>query len=501
MKKILSIIVLALLTTIASAQITKTINVATPGTLTTLLTTNEKTTVTNFTVTGNIDTRDVKCMRDEMTVLAVLDLSAVSIKAYNGSDGTNPYENFNYPANEMPSGSFYFIKGGDTGKITLVTIIFPTNLTSIGAYAFTACYGLTSLNFPAGLTSIGNSAFAACYHIPILNLPEGITSLPESVFYNCSGITTLTLPTTLSKIGYGVFYGCSGIKVINCLNPIPPVLGTMGSFGYVSPTDVYVPATSVFAYKAAPEWSSFNSVIKANNTSSTFDITVRVSTGGVVTGNGYQLIDGDVVTVLRNTSNSVTFILTPIPGHEIASLLYNNIEVKSQLNNNQFISPVVDANVTLNVTFQKIQYRLSIKSAESGTINWLCEYGTTASYDFTPSAGWIINTVIYNDFDVTNSLVNGVYTIPAITNNGLLSVSFVNISGAQQLINSKVKVYTTQSDIIIEGTSKGETVGFFTANGKQIQSVKSQGERMVIPAQRNALYLVRIGLKTYKVIL
>ena len=78
MKKLLSIFVLALLTTLLSA-VSKTINVTTSGTLTTLLTSTEKTTVTDLTLTGNIDARDVKCMRDEMTVLAVLDLSGVSI--------------------------------------------------------------------------------------------------------------------------------------------------------------------------------------------------------------------------------------------------------------------------------------------------------------------------------------------------------------------------------------------------------------------------------------
>lgn len=501
MKKLLSIIILALFTTIAAAQVSKTINVTTTGTLTTLLTLTEKATVTNLTVTGNIDSRDVKCMRDELAVLTVLDLSAVSIKAYNGSDATNPYENFNYPANEMPSGSFYFINGDDIGKTTLRTIIFPTNLTSIGTYAFTGCNGLISLNFPTGLTKIGDSSFAGCYRITTLNFPTGITSLPEKVFYGCSGITTLTLPAGLTSLGYGVFYSCTGIKTINCLNPTPPLLGNMGSFGYVNPTVVYVPATSVLNYKNAPEWSTFKSVIMADTTSSTFSITVRSTTGGIVTGNGYQLNDGDVVNVSRTTNSTISFTFTPIPGYEIESLFYKNVDVKSQLINNHFTTPIVNDNGNLMVTLKKKQYRLSIKSAESGIINWLCEYGATPSYDFIPSTGWKVNTVIYNGVDVTTSLVNGVYAVPAITDNGLLSVSFVNISSAPQLINSNVKVYTTQSNIVIEGTFDGEKIGLYTTNGKQIQSVKSQGERIVIPTQRDAIYLVRVGEKVFKVIL
>src|SRR5450830_1723622 len=101
MKKFLSFFVLALFTTVVPAQLSKTINVPTAGTLSTLLTSDEKTTVTNLNLTGNIDAQDVKCLRDEMTVLAVLDLSAVSINAYNGSGGTIISSTL-YPANEMP---------------------------------------------------------------------------------------------------------------------------------------------------------------------------------------------------------------------------------------------------------------------------------------------------------------------------------------------------------------------------------------------------------------
>ena len=48
----------------AQAQVSKTINVTTAGTLSSLLTAEEKISVTNLTVTGNIDARDVMCMRD-----------------------------------------------------------------------------------------------------------------------------------------------------------------------------------------------------------------------------------------------------------------------------------------------------------------------------------------------------------------------------------------------------------------------------------------------------
>jgi hypothetical protein len=143
-----------------------------------------------------------------------------------------------------------------------------------------------------------------------------------------------------------------------------------------------------------------------------------------------------------------------------------------------------------------------MKDASTGTMNLILDYGTIPAFSFTPSNGWVVSTVFYNDVDVTSSVVNGFYTAPAITANGLLNVSFVStVSGAPQMINSNVKVYSSQSEIIVEGTAEGELVSLYNVNGVQTQSVISKGERMVIPAIKEAVYLVKTATKTFKVIL
>lgn len=234
-------------------------------------------------------------------------------------------------------------------------------------------------------------------------------------------------------------------------------------------------------------------------TSVTYGITVNIGANGSVTENNINLVSDTVLTVIKNATKTFTF--TPNSGYEVATLTYGGANVKSQISNNQYTTQAVITNATLSVTFQKIQYRLSIKDASSGTTNLLCNYGATPSFDFTPSTNYKVNTINYNGVDVTALLVNGVFTVPAVTENGLLNISFVSLTGAPQLINSNVKVFTTQSDIVIDGTSEGETISLYTVNGTQIQTLKSQGERMVIPAQRDAIYLIRTESKTFKVIL
>ncbi|MEI7503726.1 MAG: hypothetical protein WCJ61_10625, partial [Paludibacter sp.] len=225
-----------------------------------------------------------------------------------------------------------------------------------------------------------------------------------------------------------------------------------------------------------------------------------IGSNGVIKENNITCINGSPLTIDNGTTT--IFSIYPNPGYEVATLTYGGVDVKSQLVNNQYTTPAVNANATLSVTFQKTQYRISQKSAESGTMNLLCEYGATPSFDFTPSAGWKVSTIFYNNFDVTSSLVNGIFTVPAVTDNALLNVAFVStVTGAPELINSRLKVYTTQSEIIIEGTSEGETITLYTVNGKQLQALKSQGEKIAIPVVTDVVYLVKAAGKTFKVML
>jgi uncharacterized repeat protein (TIGR02543 family) len=133
--------------------------------------------VTHLTLTGLIDARDVKFMRDAMPFLTELDLSGVIVVAYEGEGGTSPQGYQSYPANEMPQYAFY---NGSNGI----------------AKAF-----LTSVKLPAGLTSIGERAFYSCRGLTaVTNLsltPQDITN--RNVFYNVS-VGSVTLRVSAASL-------------------------------------------------------------------------------------------------------------------------------------------------------------------------------------------------------------------------------------------------------------------------------------------------------------
>ena len=86
---------------ITVSQFTK-VNVV-PGGLYSLISKNAIT-ITKLTLTGTIDARDFKTMRDAMPALTDLDLSDVRIVSYTGADGTNEGSNITpYSANEGTS--------------------------------------------------------------------------------------------------------------------------------------------------------------------------------------------------------------------------------------------------------------------------------------------------------------------------------------------------------------------------------------------------------------
>jgi len=564
MKKLNIFLLMVLVCSTLQAQVSKSVTIATAGSLGTTLTATELSTVTNLTIIGNLDARDFKTMRDNMPVLAVLNMSAVSIKAFQGSGGTDA----NYVAyyvNEIPYYAFYDAYYSRVGKTSLTSITLPSSLTgiqiwafrnctgltsikipngvtligerafdgcssitsvaipnlvtSIGSYAFNSCSGITSVTMGTGVTSIGSFAFNGCSLITEMIIPNSVTSIGADAFEFCMGLTNITIPDAVTSVGAFAFQFCSGLTNVtigskvstigeaafaNCeaitsifsKNVTPPTLGLNSLAGIPLTSVINVPLSSLTAYKAAAGWKDYLATIKSND----LNITVQIGTGGIVKENNVTLTNGANVNVTSGTSKTFTF--TPTAGYEVATLTFGGVDVKSQMTANQYTTPAVTVTKTLAVTFQKMQYSLSLKSAEAGTMNLAVEYGSTLVFDFTPATNWKVSAVFYNNADVTASLVNGVYTVPAITDNALLNVSFVStITDAPELVSSNVKVYSTQSEIIIDGTAEGENITLYTVNGKQLQTVKSQGSSMVFPAQNGAVYLVKTAGRTYKVML
>ena len=78
-----------------------------------------------------------------------------------------------------------------------------------------------------------------------------------------TNVTSITLPSGVTSIGASAFYSCSALMELTVLASAPPTLGTGVLVGVPATCSIRVPAGSVAAYKAAPNWSDRAAYITA----------------------------------------------------------------------------------------------------------------------------------------------------------------------------------------------------------------------------------------------
>jgi hypothetical protein len=210
MKKTTLLLTMLFVTLLLQAQVSKTA-VCTAGALSNLLTTNEKNTVTNLTITGTIDARDFKTMRDSMGVLANIDLSGTVVLAYNGALGTSGSSV--YSENAIPDWAF---SRYEQGKPSLISIINPSSITKIGQYAYYNCTNLTSIDITNTVTYISNFAFGKCRKISSLFIPSSVTTIQYYPFYDCGGDVTVDANNPNYSSANGLLFDKTKSTLMHC---------------------------------------------------------------------------------------------------------------------------------------------------------------------------------------------------------------------------------------------------------------------------------------------
>ena len=195
----------------------KTINTQAGG-LSAAITQADKNSLTSISITGIIDARDFKTLRDEMPLIANIDLSGTTIAAYTGTEGTYGTGSVVYPVNSIPQGAFYNLTTR-SGKATLNFFIFPSGVTTVGPSAFNAT-GLISIQIPSSVTSIGTGGFYGCSNLR--NVSFGASSLLNSIgnsaFGFCSQLSDFEIPSSVSYLEDKVFTGSQAFISVNSGN-------------------------------------------------------------------------------------------------------------------------------------------------------------------------------------------------------------------------------------------------------------------------------------------
>ncbi len=135
-------------------------------------------------------------------------------------------------------------------------------VTRVGYRAFYANDCVTSISLPAGVTRIGKGAFLRCRSLASMDLPAGLTDIGAYAFMACRSLTSVVIPAGVTDIGHRAFSGCCSLLSLVCRAREVPQLGSY-VFNSVpqSRATLYVPSSSLEAYKAADQWNSFGTIL------------------------------------------------------------------------------------------------------------------------------------------------------------------------------------------------------------------------------------------------
>ena len=143
----------------------------------------------------------------------------------------------------------------------LTSVSFGNDSLYLGEGVFQGCTSLTNIVLPKNMTVIKAKLFNGCTSLASITIPSGVTTIEGSAFNHCTSLSSITIPSGVTAI-YSAFEECSGLTSITCLATTPPTLSTY-TFYRTNDCPIYVPATSVEAYKAADGWKGYKSRIQA----------------------------------------------------------------------------------------------------------------------------------------------------------------------------------------------------------------------------------------------
>ena len=288
---------------------TKTINVTTPGTLLSFFSAIEKSRISQLTVTGTIDARDFRIMRDSLTTLNVLDISATTIAAYTGTEGTYTTTSVTHIANEIPRQALY-------RKSTLVSVLLPSGITSIARSAFNSCTSLSSITIPSSVISLGQYAFFNCNLISNVSIPNSVTTLGYGAFYSCLKLTQVSLPAYLTTIS-DMCFAYSGLTSIS----IPATVNSIGNDVFLSCTNL----TAISVDASNSSYSGINGVLFDKNAYKIIQYPIAKA------GSSYD-IPGSVTSIGNNCFNGCTNLSTiniPVLVNSIGAGSFSNSSIAS----------------------------------------------------------------------------------------------------------------------------------------------------------------------------
>ena len=107
----------------------------------------------------------------------------------------------------------------------LVSVVFPSSLTTIGSYAFYNCDGLREISIPNNIKTIGTDAFYSCDALESVEI-IGTETIGDSAFNSCKNLRNVYLKDA-GTIGTFAFWNCQSLQTVYLEN-----IKTVGDYAF-----------------------------------------------------------------------------------------------------------------------------------------------------------------------------------------------------------------------------------------------------------------------------
>jgi len=469
---------MCLTVSLLSASVVKTITTTTAGSLSTLITVFESTTVTDLTVDGPIDAQDFKFMRDNMTVLANLNLANAGIVEYNGTNGTLSTAVTDYPANTVSNSAFKTA----AGKTSLISVVLPNSIVTIDTNAFYKCSGLTTINIPLTVSTIGSMCFMNCSSLASITLPPSLVSIATSTFYGCSKLTSMVIPSSVTTINSSAFFGCTGLTSV----VLPSSVTTIGATIFKGCTGL----------KSADMSAATGLTTSGNGTFFNCSSLTSVTLPSSVT-----LIE---MYTFENCTALTAFII-PSTVTKLGSSCFQgctallSIEIPSSVATTA-LSMFWGCSSLATIIFQE-NASTSFMGNQSfqDCLNLKEIYLNRAIVPYC-AASFFQNVVVGNVKLYVPATSLSLYQANAFWKT-FQSISAITTTTGVNVVKEDFKIYPTQSGMFVNSTIADELIEVYSILGVRVASTRSQIGPNTLVVPKGAIYIVRMGGKTNKVIL
>ena len=236
-----------------------------------------------------------------MESLYITDLAAWCKISMNDQTCSPFYRNVN--SSYLGGGNLYV----NNTKVTTLTI--PNGVTAIANYAFVGFAGITSIQFNKA-TTIGAFAFAGCHGLTNVTIPSGVTALGNNSFAYCTHLQSMTIPASVTSLGNLVLYNCQALTDIhvNWTGTVPTWQSNFTSKSPQSSITLHVPCGAGEAYYAASGWKNYTITGSGNSS-----YTLTVQSGNSAMGTVQIDMDAAGMTVSKSVHCEDSHTITAIP--------------------------------------------------------------------------------------------------------------------------------------------------------------------------------------------